>query len=205
MDEKLKETPQEAQTEIASTRLPSILRSFRGKPRLIVEIVGIILILSLSTSLSGKISKDDYESLKNNYESLQIDHETLEGKYNSLQTKYNQTTSDLESAKTTLNDTLSAYAEYQTRMQPFDSLTDEELNTVASRITQTLEEKQAEVQAAAQAQAEAQQQVQGSMVWIPRSGSKYHSRSSCSNMKGPTQVTLSQAQASGYEPCKKCY
>ena len=145
----------------------------------------------------------------------------MEGKYNSLQTKYNQTTSDLESAKTTLNDTLSAYAEYQTRMQSFDSLTDEELNTVASRITQTLEEKQAEVQAAAQAQAvaqaqaeaqaaaqaqaEAQQQVQGSMVWIPRSGSKYHSRSSCSNMKGPTQVTLSQAQASGYEPCKKCY
>lgn len=43
------------------------------------------------------------------------------------------------------------------------------------------------------------------MVWIPQSGSKYHSRSSCSNMKNPTQVTKSQAENSGYEPCKKCH
>lgn len=43
------------------------------------------------------------------------------------------------------------------------------------------------------------------LVWIPKSGSKYHSNSSCSNMKNPNQVTLEQAQAWGYEPCKKCY
>lgn len=43
------------------------------------------------------------------------------------------------------------------------------------------------------------------MVWIPKSGSKYHSRSSCSNMKNPTQVSRSEAISRGYEPCKKCY
>ena len=43
------------------------------------------------------------------------------------------------------------------------------------------------------------------MVWIPKSGSKYHSRSSCSNMKSPTQVSRSEAIRRGYEPCKKCY
>lgn len=43
------------------------------------------------------------------------------------------------------------------------------------------------------------------MVWIPKSGSKYHSRSSCSNMKNPTQVSRSEAIRRGYEPCKKCY
>ena len=43
------------------------------------------------------------------------------------------------------------------------------------------------------------------MVWIPQSGSKYHSRSGCSNMKNPTQVTQSEAESMGYEPCKKCY
>ena len=42
-------------------------------------------------------------------------------------------------------------------------------------------------------------------VWIPKSGSKYHSRSSCSNMKDPTQVTKSQAEARGFTPCKKCW
>ena len=43
------------------------------------------------------------------------------------------------------------------------------------------------------------------MVWIPNSGTKYHSKPSCSNMKNPTQVTKTQAEASGYTPCKKCY
>lgn len=43
------------------------------------------------------------------------------------------------------------------------------------------------------------------MVWIPKSGSKYHSRSGCSNMKNPSHVTKTQAEASGYTPCKKCW
>lgn len=46
---------------------------------------------------------------------------------------------------------------------------------------------------------------QEEMVWIPRTGSKYHSSSSCSNMKNPSQVTLDEAIRRGYEPCKKCY
>lgn len=43
------------------------------------------------------------------------------------------------------------------------------------------------------------------MVWIPQSGSKYHSSSGCSNMKNPSQVTQSEAESMGYEPCKKCH
>ena len=43
------------------------------------------------------------------------------------------------------------------------------------------------------------------MVWIPASGSKYHSRSSCSNMKIPSQVTKSRAIELGYSPCSRCY
>lgn len=43
------------------------------------------------------------------------------------------------------------------------------------------------------------------MVWIPTNGgTKYHSRSSCSKMKDPIQVTLEEAQALGFTPCKKC-
>ena len=201
LNEKTEDVPQEVKTETDSSKLPSILHKFHNKPRLILEIIGIILILSLAASLFGKVSKDDYESLKSDYDSLQSDHETLEAKYNSLQSEYSQSTSDLESTKTTLNDTLSVYAEYQTRMQPFDSLTEAE-----EAAAQAQAEAQAEAQATAQAQAEAApQQAQGSMVWIPRTGSKYHRSSSCSNMKSPTQVTLSEAQAVGYEPCKKCY
>lgn len=45
----------------------------------------------------------------------------------------------------------------------------------------------------------------GKMVWIPKSGSKYHSNSGCSNMKNPSQVTKEEAESRGYEPCKKCW
>lgn len=42
------------------------------------------------------------------------------------------------------------------------------------------------------------------LVWIPKSGSKYHSKSTCSNMKNPSQVSLDVATGLGYTPCKKC-
>ena len=44
-----------------------------------------------------------------------------------------------------------------------------------------------------------------SMVWIPSSGSKYHSRSGCSGMKNPSQVSKSEAESRGYSPCYKCW
>lgn len=50
-----------------------------------------------------------------------------------------------------------------------------------------------------------QPQSRETMVWIPKSGSKYHSDPECSNMKDPTQVSLSQAESMGYTPCKKCW
>ena len=43
------------------------------------------------------------------------------------------------------------------------------------------------------------------MVWIPRTGKRYHSNERCSNMKNPSHVTLSEAKRRGFTPCKKCY
>ncbi len=43
------------------------------------------------------------------------------------------------------------------------------------------------------------------MVWISSTGKKYHKKSTCSNMKGPYQVSLKRAIAMGRGPCKKCY
>lgn len=45
----------------------------------------------------------------------------------------------------------------------------------------------------------------GNMVWVPQSGSKYHSTSSCSGMKNPSQITKAEAESRGYTPCKRCY
>ena len=43
------------------------------------------------------------------------------------------------------------------------------------------------------------------MVWISKTGSKYHSKSSCSNMKTPSEVSKSQAESKGLTACSKCW
>lgn len=44
------------------------------------------------------------------------------------------------------------------------------------------------------------------MVWIPTNGgTKYHCKSSCSNMVNPMQVTREQAEANGFTPCGRCH
>jgi hypothetical protein len=48
--------------------------------------------------------------------------------------------------------------------------------------------------------------VSETLVWIPTNGGKkYHSKSSCSKMKNPIQVTKTEAINRGFEPCGKCY
>lgn len=42
------------------------------------------------------------------------------------------------------------------------------------------------------------------VVWVTESGSKYHSKPSCSGMKSPQEITLEEAEKEGYEPCKRC-
>ena len=45
----------------------------------------------------------------------------------------------------------------------------------------------------------------GEMVWIPRTGQRYHSNKKCSGMKDPSYVTIEEAKRLGFTPCKKCY
>ena len=42
------------------------------------------------------------------------------------------------------------------------------------------------------------------MVWISSKGKKYHTNSTCSNMKKPKKVKLSYAKKHKYKPCKRC-
>ena len=43
------------------------------------------------------------------------------------------------------------------------------------------------------------------MVWIPRTGQRYHRNKNCSGMKNPSYVTIEEAKRLGFTPCKKCY
>ena len=55
-------------------------------------------------------------------------------------------------------------------------------------------------------QSETESEEQAVMVWIPtHGGTKYHSKSTCSNMDDPEEVTLEEAKARGFTPCGRCY
>ncbi len=45
------------------------------------------------------------------------------------------------------------------------------------------------------------------MVWISATGSKYHNKPNCGKMNPDTakKLSKSEAEAQGYEACKKCY
>ena len=47
----------------------------------------------------------------------------------------------------------------------------------------------------------------GGYVWLSATGSKYHNRPDCGRMNpdNARQVTLSEAENAGFEPCAKCY
>lgn len=77
----------------------------------------------------------------------------------------------------------------------------------AERKAQEEAERKAAEEAAKKEQEESQKQEvpQEEMVWISSSGSRYHSKASCSNMENPTEVTISTAKSRNLTPCKRCY
>ena len=44
----------------------------------------------------------------------------------------------------------------------------------------------------------------GTYVWVSRTGAKYHIYPNCSNMQTVTAMTVAEAEAAGYTPCKVC-
>lgn len=42
------------------------------------------------------------------------------------------------------------------------------------------------------------------LVWISKTGERYHSTPDCSDMKHPLQVTIEEAEIRDYTPCLRC-
>ena len=97
-------------------------------------------------------------------------------------------------------------AEEQRKKEAEEQKAQEEAEKKAEEEAKRLAEEEAKKQAEEEATRQAvQEEPQEPTVWIPNSGSKYHSRAGCSNMENPTEVPISKAKARGYEPCGRCY
>ncbi len=85
--------------------------------------------------------------------------------------------------------------------------TDIETESVAQTETEMTTESETETESLSDSQTDTDTdtETEEEKVWIPASGKKYHSRSDCSGMKNPTEVTVDEAIDKGYEPCKRCY
>ena len=48
---------------------------------------------------------------------------------------------------------------------------------------------------------------EGTLVWIPETGEKFHVQNKCGNMNPDkaVQITVEEAKSRGYEACSKCY
>ncbi|WP_290773222.1 hypothetical protein [Anaerofustis sp.] len=77
---------------------------------------------------------------------------------------------------------------------------DVESNKINIRV---IDKKAEEKKKRAQKQAKDKKNVK--YVYISKTGSKYHSKKSCSNMKSANKVTLNEAKSKGLTPCKRCY
>ena len=45
----------------------------------------------------------------------------------------------------------------------------------------------------------------GTMVYVTKSGKRYHNNPNCSKMKNPIEMDLLDAIEKGFEPCGRCY
>ena len=54
-------------------------------------------------------------------------------------------------------------------------------------------------------QGEPTEDSEDAFVYVTASGNKYHSKSDCSDMKDPKEISLSEAEALNYTPCKRCH
>lgn len=96
------------------------------KFRLTLETIGLLTIIFLAISTSGKVSKDEYSMLKYELERTEVDYNTAVNDYNSLKSEYDS---------------------YKQQMKPFEGM---DIDEVKSSATESSKEEAKENEAASQ-------------------------------------------------------
>ena len=94
--------------------------------------------------------------------------------------------------------------------EPVDPSADETTQSITTTTEDTesnteAETKKEEVTTEKQETTKAETETKVVMVWVSSTGSKYHSKSSCSGMKSPWQIPLEEAKQKGLTACGRCY
>ena len=152
----------------------------------------LVLFCIFLASCSSGVPQVDYDALEAEYSALQDEYAILQSQYDDIQNQYTDLQTGYEQAKQEIETLTAAVAEAESK------LAEEQQPQQASKTTTTAPSSTASSSSGSSTS-------QSAMVWVSKTGSKYHSSSSCSNMKNPSQISLEDAQARGLTPCKKCY
>lgn len=179
----------------------------------------IFVLLLLLAACSSGISEKDYSALQQEYAALQEENANLKSRLEDAEQRNSELLLETERTAAALAEAQRAQADAEAAL--------EEARQAQADAEAALEKLKA--QAASQPAAgtsdssgassgsspsggsntksasSGSSQNVGTMVWVSKTGKKYHSSSSCSNMKNPSQVSLSTAKSRGLTACKKCY
>lgn len=181
--------------------------------------IALVLVLLLTgifsynkiNSLNDKIYsiKNELKTTKDSYSDAQSELK----KYKDQQTKIDELTSQVDELTEKFNEIQSNYD----TLQAENNALKEEKSNLQSENTSLKEEIESLKQQAASVasssgggsfqRGDAETSEVSASVWITATGKKYHNKPDCGNSNPNTsrQIPLSEAQARGYSPCKKCF
>ena len=160
-----------------------------------------IISIILAILVIGACSSEDLGGSELQDSSTAIEKE--EGQINDEQEEQEETQQVLEDSQEVEESEKSEQKdEMPTTSQEKEEINEDESQTTSSQPTQ---EEEASDNSPSVIVPE-QEDTTGNLVWVPvNGGTKYHTHSSCSNMKDPKQVTKEHAEQNGYTACKRCY
>lgn len=143
-------------------------------------------------------TKKQYQEAQTDLKNIRTENDNLVAQYNSANSKL----SELQSSYDTL-------LEENAKLKEENALLQSEIESLKAELEKIKQQPPVQETSVSNNSSSAERSntpVSG-MVWLTRTGEKYHSKPDCgrSNPNNSYQVTLSEAQSRGYTACKKCY
>lgn len=172
----------------------------------------IFVLLLLLAACSSGISEKDYSALQQEYAALQEENANLKSRLEDAEQRNSEllleterTAAALAEAQRTQADAEAALEDARQAQADAEAALEKSKTQIASQpASGTSSSSGSSSNSNTKSSSSSSSQEAGTMVWVSKTGKKYHSSSSCSNMKNPSQVSLSAAQSRGLTPCSKC-
>lgn len=172
----------------------------------------IFVLLLLLAACSSGISEKDYSALQQEYAALQEENADLKSRLEDAEQRNSELLLETERTAAALAEAQRAQADAEAALEDARQAQADAEAALEKSKTQTASQPASGTSSSSgsssnsntKSSSSSSSQEAGTMVWVSKTGKKYHSSSSCSNMKNPSQVSLSAAQSRGLTPCSKC-